>query len=179
MKRGVVILLSLAIISAGFAQSISGPKAQKKYKYLGKLSSNSFDPESVSNTFGNYGNPYGNTIKNPYSLYGSRYSPYSINNPYVTGTNSPILIGDDGKYLGRLNSNKYDPESVSNPYGRYGSPYSPDSINNPYGKYGSPYSPYSVSNPYTSNAPKIYAPTGLSPETLPGLKNNLLKWPDK
>ncbi|MGQ9471803.1 MAG: hypothetical protein ACUVR0_08965 [Candidatus Aminicenantales bacterium] len=114
MKRGVIFLLSLAIISAGFAQFISGPKAQKKYEYLGRLSSNSFDPESVSN-----------------------------------------------------------------PYGRYGSPYSADSINNPSGKYGSPYSLYGVSNPYILKAPKIYASTGISTLTLPRLRNNLPEWPDK
>lgn len=165
MKRGMVFLLSLAIIGAGFAQSISATKDQKKYEYLGRLSSNSFDPESVSNPYGRYGSPYGNTINNPYSPYGSPYSPRSVTNPYATGTNSPILVGDDGKYLGRLNLNKYDPESVSNPYGRYGSPHLPDSINNPYGKYGSPYSPYSVSNPYATQAPKNYAPKSVSTVT--------------
>jgi hypothetical protein len=60
------------------------------------------------------------------------------------------------KYLGNLNQNPYDPNSVNNPYGRYGSPYSPDSVRNPYGTYGSPYSPYSPTNPYTNQAPKIY-----------------------
>ena len=179
MKRCVFIFLSLAIISLGFAQTISGTGAQKKYEYLGKLSSNSYDLDSVSNPYGRYGSPYGNTINNPYSPYGSPYSATSVHNPYATGSSSPILIGADGKYLGRLNANKYDPKSVSNPYGPYGSPYSPDSINNPYGKYGSPYSPYSVNNPYTTNAPKIYAPTGLSTLTLPGRKTNPLKWPDK
>jgi hypothetical protein len=54
----------------------------------------------------------------------------------------------NGRYLGNVNSNPYDPNSISNPYGQYGSPYSPDSINNPYGQYGSPYSPNSVNNPY-------------------------------
>jgi hypothetical protein len=37
-----------------------------------------------------------------------------------------------------LSANPYDPNSTSNPYGRYGSPYSADSINNPYGA-GNPY----------------------------------------
>ncbi|MDP3497936.1 MAG: hypothetical protein Q8R84_09810 [Candidatus Nitrotoga sp.] len=60
-----------------------------------------------------------------------------------------------GKYLGNLNSNQYDANSVSNPYGQYGSKYSPDSINNPYGQYGSKYSPDSPSNPYGSNPPVI------------------------
>ena len=70
----------------------------------------------------------------------------------------PTLVGEDGTYLGRLSSNPYDPESTSNPFGRFGSPYSPHSINNPYGKYGSPYSPYSATNPYATSAPKIVDP---------------------
>jgi len=62
---------------------------------------------------------------------------------------SPRIYAPNGQYLGNLNSNQYDPNSVSNPYGQYGSRYSPNSINNPYGQYGSPYSPNSVRNPYT------------------------------
>jgi hypothetical protein len=61
---------------------------------------------------------------------------------------SPQIYSSDGKFLGNLNSNQYDPNSVSNPYGQYGSPYSPNSINNTYGQYGNPYSPQSVNNPY-------------------------------
>jgi len=45
---------------------------------------------------------------------------------------SPIIIDQFGDYRGNLNGNKYDPNSISNPYGRYGSKYSPDSLNNPY-----------------------------------------------
>lgn len=180
MKRIVVIFFVLiALISIGFTQSVSGAKDQKKYEYLGRLSSNTLDPDSVSNPYGRYGTPYGNTINNPYSPYGSPYSPKSVNNPYASGSNSPIIVSDDGKYLGRLNSNKYDPESVSNPYGRYGSPYSPDSINNPYGKYGNQYSPYSVNNPYTTQTPKIYVPTTSSSLIVPKVNNNLLKWPER
>jgi hypothetical protein len=66
---------------------------------------------------------------------------------------SPIIVAPDGTYLGNLNSNQYDPNSVSNPYGQYGSRYSPNSINNPYGQYGSPYSPNSARNPYAVGAP--------------------------
>lgn len=75
---------------------------------------------------------------------------------------SPQIYSQDGTYLGNLNSNQYDPYSVANPYGRYGSQYSPDSINNPYGQYGSQYSPNSVNNPYASqnNTPIIVYPNG-------------------
>ena len=58
-------------------------------------------------------------------------------------------------YLGKLSSNQYDPDSVSNPYGQYGSRYSPKSINNPYGEYGSRYSNKSINNPWATNAPII------------------------
>ncbi len=73
----------------------------------------------------------------------------------------PILVDrQTGKYLGILSNNRYDPDSVANPYGRYGSKYSPDSINNPYSKYGSRYSNDSINNPYATNPPVIVHPDG-------------------
>lgn len=76
-------------------------------------------------------NPY-----NPYSEYGSRYSNKSWRNPYAT--DAPKIVDSEGKYRGRLSTNPYASDSISNPYGRYGNPYSPDSVNNPYGA-GNPY----------------------------------------
>ncbi len=70
------------------------------------------------------------------------------------------LYASDGTYLGNMSANKYDPNSISNPYGKYGSPYSATSMNNPYSSYGSPYSPTSPNNPYALNTPKIYAQDG-------------------
>ena len=68
----------------------------------------------------------------------------------------PILIDQKtGKYLGNLSTNQNDPDSVSNPHGRYGSKDSEDSINNPDGKYGSPQSNNSLSNPYATNPPIV------------------------
>jgi hypothetical protein len=67
---------------------------------------------------------------------------------FPAAAQSPRLYAPNGTFLGNVNSNQYDPNSISNPYGQYGSPYSPNSINNPYGQYGSPYSPNSVHNPY-------------------------------
>jgi len=67
----------------------------------------------------------------PYIRYSERHLDYS--NRYAT---SPPRIYAGGMYLGELSPNRYAPESVSNPYGRYGSRYSPDSVNNIYGPYG-------------------------------------------
>lgn len=66
---------------------------------------------------------------------------------FRTGANSPKIYAPDGTYLGNLNSNKFDPNSISNEFGRYGSKFSPDSVNNEFGRYGNPYSPQ-YSNPY-------------------------------
>ena len=89
----------------------------------------------------------------PYDPRVSRYSPDGATNPYTTGGGR--IYAQDGTYLGRLNANRYDPESVANPYGQYGSRYSGTSINNPYSTYGSPYSALSPNNPYTSTPPVV------------------------
>ncbi|MBX9771923.1 MAG: hypothetical protein K2X29_11155 [Candidatus Obscuribacterales bacterium] len=59
-------------------------------------------------------------------------------NAYGGDNNSMKIYDKEGSFRGNLNDNPYDPNSVSNPYGQYGSKYSPDSINNPYGA-GNPY----------------------------------------
>ncbi len=71
--------------------------------------------------------------------------------------------GDDdskGEYLGEYSSNQLDPDSTSNPIGRYGSEISPSSINNPIGQFGSPVSPNSVNNPLATDTPKLYSQDG-------------------
>jgi hypothetical protein len=67
----------------------------------------------------------------------------------------PKIVAPNGQYLGRLNSNPFDPESVANPYGRYGNPYG-DTITNPYSRWGSPYSPDGVRNPYSTGGPLLF-----------------------
>ncbi len=69
----------------------------------------------------------------------------------------PISIYDPvtGKYLGCINCSKFDPNSIYNTFGRYGSEYSADSIWNKFGLYGSPYSLNSPWNPFTTTPPII------------------------
>jgi len=68
-----------------------------------------------------------------------------VNNPFAT--RAAKLYDSEGNYRGRLSSNRFDPDSVSNPFGRYGSRFSVDSINNPFGA-GSRYLPDSPNNPF-------------------------------
>lgn len=180
---------------------------------LGKITSNKFDKESITNKYGPFGSRYSQTsIFNPYSKYGSKYGPLSINNPMtntppeivVNGrvvakvsanprisnrispedflmtleTNPGLLLegrvsntghslatrqsqvyleAEDGAFLGKLNPNGYDQDSIFNEYGSYGSEYSPTSIFNEYGIYGGEYSNLSPFNEYTSSPPKIIA----------------------
>lgn len=138
MKVGNFIFCLLVILA--FVNCVFGGE------YLGQLSSNPYDFDSISNHYG-AGSPYkADGLMNPYSEYGSPYSNKSWRNPYAT--NAPKLYDSEGNYCGELSSNPYEPDSISNPYGDYGSKYSPDSINNPYGQYGSPFSFESPSNPY-------------------------------
>jgi hypothetical protein len=130
------------------------PAFAQQSQYLGKLSANHYDGESVSNPYGTHGSAYSPTsINNPYGQYGDPYSPLSVTNPYAL--NAPRLYASDGTYLGRLSANRYDPESVSNPYGAHGNPYSPTSINNQFSPYGNRYSPLSPRNPHTTQGPRI------------------------
>ena len=63
-----------------------------------------------------------------YERFGSSTSRWS--------TNPPKIYSSSGAYLGELSQNRYSPDSISNPHGRFGSKYSPDSVNNRYGEFG-------------------------------------------
>jgi len=76
--------------------------------------------------------------------------------PAVAG--DAYLVSPDGTYLGNLNNNQFDPNSVANPFGKYGSKFSPNSINNQFGTYGSQFSNKSPNNPFATQAPFIVAP---------------------
>ena len=97
---------------------------------------------------------------NPYSEYGSLYSNKSWTNP--NATDAPKIYDQNGEYRGRLSSNPNDPDSVSNPHGRYGNKYSTESINN---KYTSRTQTYSVVKSEDEPGPDYVPiqPSGASP----------------
>lgn len=96
----------------------------------------------------------------------SSYSALLDNNLgrlYVYNIKFPLhLYGQDSNhtYLGKLTTNKYDTDSISNEYGSYGSKYSQTSIFNSYSSFGSSYSQFSPFNKYASNPPKIVDDNG-------------------
>jgi len=54
-------------------------------------------------------------------------------------------------YLGNLSANPYAPGSAAGPSRRF----DPNSITNPQGRYGSPLSPHSATNPLATEAPTL------------------------
>ncbi|NQY78999.1 MAG: hypothetical protein HRT47_01680 [Candidatus Caenarcaniphilales bacterium] len=76
--------------------------------------------------------------------------------------NTYDLYANDGTYLGNTSNNQYDPNSINNPYGKYGSSYSMNSIRNQYGQYGSRYSSTSPNNQFSTPGRAIPANGGFS-----------------
>ncbi len=67
-----------------------------------------------------------------------------------------FIVAGDGTFLGKLNPNVYDNESIFNEYGPYGSRYSQTCIFNPYSPYGGQYSTLSPFNENAANPPKVF-----------------------
>lgn len=81
---------------------------------------------------------------------------YLISSTSILGQTLHIYGGQGhDEYLGCLNCNSYDKNSIWNEYGIYGNNYSPKSIWNSYSKFGNDYNPYSPWNNYSSNPPVI------------------------
>ena len=174
MSRFLVAATTIVLSGALLQGQSDTQRKNRLQEYLGRLSANKYAADSTSNRYGVHGSPYSRrSINNPYTTFGR-----AVRNPHARGQSSPALIAEDGTYLGRLNANQYDPESISNKFGKYGSPYSSKSINNQFGRYGSRYSPYSTTNPYSAKAPRLFAPPKFptaprfkSPRSLYLLKN--------
>lgn len=66
-----------------------------------------------------------------------------------------FLEGGDGQFLGKLDTNRFDTDSIANRFGPYGSRFSDKSILNRFGNYGSRFSNLSPFNRFATNPPKI------------------------
>jgi hypothetical protein len=78
--------------------------------FLGCLTCSEYSSDSVHNEYG-FGNPYGQTIFNGYSQFGSPYSTYSACNPYAS--DPPVVVDEDGEFYGRLTLNRYHRQAIT------------------------------------------------------------------
>lgn len=70
-----------------------------------------------------------------------------------------VIIADDGQFLGVMNGNSFDPDSIANRFGTYGNPFSSLSIWNEFGTYGSRFSQLSPWNDFSSRPPLVFEGT--------------------
>ena len=154
------ISLLLIVVSGGVAQSPF--LVDESGNFLGYLNQNPYDLYSVSNPDGPYGSEYSlYSINNPDGPNGSEYFPNGVaNSTYLKA--GPRIFSANRRFLGRLNNNDTDLQSVNNPDGIYGSDTSYYSINNPDGPYGSPFSPRSANYPYGLNKLGQISPTAVT-----------------
>lgn len=95
----------------------------------------------------------------------------------IVATTIYAIFAQDNTFLGLINTNPYDSDSVCNAYGTYGSKYSSSSIWDKYASYGSDYASYSAFNEYTSTPPIIYSYDGSTLTPLYYLTTNTIKLP--
>lgn len=67
-----------------------------------------------------------------------------------------VLIAADGTFLGTVNDNPFDVDSLANPFGLYGSAFNSLSIWNRFGPYGSEFSLNSAYNDFTTTPPALF-----------------------
>ncbi|MDQ0896291.1 MULTISPECIES: stalk domain-containing protein [unclassified Paenibacillus] len=72
--------------------------------YLGKLTTNVYDVDSIFNSYGTYGNKYStDSIWNEFGSYGSKFSSTSAFNEFAF--EPPVIIDEKGSIVGRLTIN--------------------------------------------------------------------------
>jgi len=127
MKRRALIIMVMSMLllaitvpasAATIADGLYLFADDNKYTYLGKLTSNTYDADSIYNPYGLHGSKYAaESIFNQYSIYGSSYSVYSPFNRYTV---TPPIIAhfSNGSIVStyRLTINPNVPGAISPVY---------------------------------------------------------------
>jgi hypothetical protein len=126
LNKKSILLLFVVLLTFGFAapaqtEAATSVMVSSEFEvysndgseFLGTLSTNKYDSESIFNKYGNYGSKYSTTsIWNPYGTYGSKYMSGSAFNPY---SYAPPVIVYDGQAIAYISVNKYLAGAIS-PY---------------------------------------------------------------
>ena len=116
---GLIVMLATAGISSGQSEYLNSYIIAQDFgsTYLGKVSSNSFEADSILNSFGTYGSSFSSkSIRNSFSSFGSQFGVYSAYNSF--STNPPVLY-KNGTPLAYLTKNTFlypriDPDVLIN-----------------------------------------------------------------
>ena len=111
----MLMVLTVLGLSSGFANAqtellIFGGRGHDVF--LGCLSCNRFDSDSVLNQYGTYGSQYSSiSIWNRYGQYGGAYGTYSPCNQY--SSSPPVVVDRSGNFYGYLTINQYQRQRLT------------------------------------------------------------------
>ena len=106
MKILYAILLLILFSTSSHAQKLSIYGGEKNDVYLGCLTCDKFDSDSIWNKFGLYGSKFNaQSIWNKFGKYGGSFNDYSPFNKFAR--NPPILVGENGKFYGYFTADKF------------------------------------------------------------------------
>jgi hypothetical protein len=81
-------------------------------QYLGKITGNQFDANSIVNQFGQYGNQFNpNSMLNEFGKYGNPFSPLSPFNELAL--NPPVIVSPNGQFVAFLSVNRFKTPGVN------------------------------------------------------------------
>lgn len=101
----------------GFSPPLILIADNKEKVFLGKLTTNEFEKDSIFNQFGEFGSKYSQkSIWNEFGPYGSKFSSYSPWNKFTS--TPPLIVDKSGTVVGRLSLNNFIKGAI-NPYELY------------------------------------------------------------
>lgn len=100
------ILSSLFLSVVATSQTLHLYGGENHDVYLGCLNCDSYNQNSIWNTYGKYGNSYNSkSIWNAYGTFGNQYNSYSPWNAYLN--NPPVVVDKEGNFYGYFSINAY------------------------------------------------------------------------
>lgn len=108
-NKSFIVTLFIFIVFNANCQTLSIFGGSNHDVYLGCLTCDTYDSNSIWNEYGTYGNKYNSTsIWNSTGSYGSEYTAYSPFNG--TAQYPPVIVDENGKFYGYFTVNEYKPK---------------------------------------------------------------------
>lgn len=106
MKFYLLLFLTLIFSFSAHSQKLLIYGGEKNDIYLGCLSCDKFDSDSIWNKFGLYGSKFNaQSIWNKYGKYGGSFNDYSPFNKFAR--NPPVLVDANGKFYGYFTADRF------------------------------------------------------------------------
>lgn len=112
MKKLIFIIIGILFCLSTNSQQLHLYGGDNHDVYLGCITCNNYDSNSIWNEYGTYGSRYGtNSIWNKYGIYGSKYNELCPWNEY--SSSYPVVVDKSGNFYGYFTRNKYASERAN------------------------------------------------------------------